>query len=260
MAPPMYIYRIMHRPGSRVRALINGVPVYNRSVTDNASPAQPITHWLTTGDNTLTFELWEAPLSPRTPYLGAHFAFLIREVKGNNDPTPIEEIDLFAWHYPNSLIDKEFPTALPLVHTEVFHVSADLPAPAYAKATREEFPVEGTPEQRAAVFELYDSFATRDGARFDQVMDVKYSEFDRYYSLPPNTKAEAVQQMNAPWIMEPFDEHDLRFDRLQDGRLARVYRASGKQAVHAAHRDEPYLGWGTDFFMTRLDGRWRIYW
>ena len=24
------------------------------------------------------------------------------------------------------------------------------------------------------------------------------------------------------------------------------------------HRDEPYLGWGADFFMTQVGGRWRI--
>ncbi len=257
MTPPRYIYRIMHRPGARARALINGVPIYDRIVKDNVSPAQPITHWLASGDNTLTFELSPAPLSPNTPYLGAHFTMLIREVK---EEEKIEEIDLFAWSYPNSLVDKELPTALPLVHTEVFHVSADLPTPEYAKATREEFPEEGTPELRAAVFELYDAFANRDGARFDKAMEVKYAEFDRYYELPSTAKADAVQEMNAPWIMEPFNEHDLRFERYLDGRLARVYRASGRQAVRAVHRDEPYLGWGTDFFLTRLDGRWRIYW
>jgi len=249
----MYIYRIFHRPGSRARASINGVLIYDRIVTDNVSPAQPITHWLASGDNTLTFELSPAPLSPLTPYMGAHFGFEVREVKE-------EEVVLFAWHYPNSLVEKELPTALPLLHTEVFPISAELPTPAYAKASREEVPEEGTPELRAAVFELYESFALRDAGRFEKAMEVKSGEFDRYYELPPNSKVEAMEQMNAPWIMEPFNEHDLRFERYQDGRLVKVSRASGRPAVRAVHRDEPYLGWGTDFFLTRLDGRWRIYW
>jgi len=257
MTPPMYIYRIMHRPGSRARALINGVPIYDRIVKDNVSPAQPITHWLASGDNTLTFELAPAPLSPNTPYLGGHFTSGVQKVEPAKKP---EELKLFRGPYPMGLGGKEFPAVLPLVHTEVFHVSADLPAPAYAKASREEFPKEGTPELRAAVFDLYDAFASRDAARFEKAMEVKYDEFDRYYSLPPTTKVEAVQGMNAPWDMEPFNEHDLRFDRLLDGRLAYAHRESGRPAVRAVHRDEPYLGWGTDFFLTRLDGRWRIYW
>jgi hypothetical protein len=253
MTPPMYIYRIMHRPGSRARALINGVPVYDRIVKNNVSPAQPITHWLASGDNTLTFEMAPAPLSPLTPYMGPHFEFWIQDDKDQDNK-------LFLWKYPTSLEDKQLPTQLPLVQSEVFHVSADLPEPAYMKATKEDFPVEGTPAMRAAVYELYDAFASKDGARYDQVMDVKYSEFDRYYTLPSTTKAEAIEQMNAPWDLEPFDEQDLRFDRYLDGRLVWVRRESGRLAVRAVNRDEPYLGWGTDFFITRLDGRWRIYW
>lgn len=255
MTPPMYIYRILHRPGSRARALINGVPIYDRIVKDNVSPAQPITHWLASGDNNLTFELAPAPLSPLTPYLGAHFAFWVQDANAED-----KDSKLFQWDYPRSLQELELPTVLPLVHTSIFHVSADLPTPAYAKASREEFPEEGTPELRAAVYELYDAFASRDAARFESSMEIKSSEFERYYTLDPMSKVEAMQNMNAPWIMEPFNEHDLRFERYLDGRLARVSRASGRPAVRAVHRDEPYLGWGSDFFLTRLDGRWRIYW
>lgn len=253
MAPPMYIYRILHRPASRARALINGVPVYDRIVTENVAPAQPITHWLNSGDNTLTFELSPAPRSPNTPYMDAHFEFWVQDEKDQDNK-------LFQWAYPTSLEAKSLPIVMPLVHSETFHVSADLPSPAYSNASREEFPEEGTPELKAAVFELYEAFSTRNAARFESVMEVKAAEFDRYYTLPPNSKVEAIQQMNAPWIMDPFNEHELRFDRYLDGRLAKVRRTTGRPAVRAVHRDEPYLGWGSDFFMTRLDGRWRIYW
>lgn len=257
MTPPMYIYRIFHGPGSRARALLNGVPLYDRIVTENVSPAQPITHWLVSGDNTLTVELSPEPRPPNIPGSLTYFEFSVRAVK---EGIKIEEVEIFKWIFPNTLKEKELPAVLPLVHSEVFHISADLPEPAYAKATREEFPKEGTPELRAAVFELYDSFASRDAARFEKAMEVKSGEFDRYYELPANSKADAMEQMNAPWIMEPFNEEDLRFERHLDGRLVKVSRESGRPAVGAVHRDEPYLGWGTDFFLTRLDGRWRIYW
>jgi len=253
MAPPMYIYRILHRPASRARAFVNGVPVYDRVVDQNVAPAQPITHWLQPGDNIFTFDLSPAPRSPNTPDMGPHFAFMVQDAAD-------QENYLFKWEYPRSLSEKGLPIELPLVHTAIFPVSMDLPTPAYAKASREEFPEEGTPEMRAAVFELYDSFASRDPARFQAAMEIKVDEFERYYGPQPLSRHDAIQQMNAPWIMEPWNEHDLRFDRYLDGRLVKARRASGRQAVRAVHRDEPGLGWGTDFFMTRLDGRWRIYW
>jgi hypothetical protein len=253
MAQPMYIYRIFHRPASRARALVNGIPIYDRVVDQNVSPAGPITHWLASGENTFTFELSPSPRSPLTPSMGPHFGFLV-QLDSDQDNA------LFRWEYPSSLSALGLPTALPLVHTATFHVHDDLPAAAFRRATPEEFPEEGTAEQRAAVFELHDAFGSRDAARFESAMQLKVSEFEKFYGPQPLSKAQAMQQMNAPWVMQPFDEHDLRFDRYADGRLARVRRASGKPAVRAVHRDEPVFGWGSDFFMTRLDGRWRIYW
>ncbi len=253
MKPPMYISRIFHRPASWARASINGIPVYDRIVDENVASGQPITHWLASGENLLTFQIAPTPPPPLIPDLRAYFAFIVHT---EDD----QDTHLFHWEYPSSLETKELPIELPLVHSEVFHVSAELPIPAYRNASREEFPDEGTPELRAAVFELYDAFASRDAARFEAAMEVKSSEFEKFYTLPLLSKHNAMQQMNAPWIMEPFDEHDLRFDRYLDGRLVKARRISGKRAVGAVHRDEPYLGWGSDFFMTRLDGRWRICW
>src|SRR5690348_13542489 len=112
MTPPMYIYRIFHRPGSRARALLNGVPLYDRVVTDNVSPAQPMTHWLASGENTLTVELTETPFPSNIPGT-TYFEFSVRAV---NEGKAIEEVELFKWIYPKSLRDKELPTALPLVH------------------------------------------------------------------------------------------------------------------------------------------------
>ena len=107
---------------------------------------------------------------------------------------------------------------------------------------------------------LLDAFATRDAARFEAAMQLKAEEHDRFYEPQPATKAEAMQRVNAPWVMEPFDAEDLRFDRQAGGRVAFVRRATGKPAVRAVHRDEPYLGWGSNFYMTCIDGRWRVLW
>jgi len=253
MAHPNYVFRIFHRPASRARVLINGIPVYDRAPTQNVSPMQPMTHWLVTGDNTFTFELSPAPRSPLTPSMGPHFKFYVA-------PAEAQESALYGWEYLNDYQKLKLPLDLPLVHAGVWRVDAKLPEPVHLRGSREEFPVEGTPEQHAAVLELYESFATRDAGRFEKAMDLKVSTFESYYGPQPLSRAQAMQRINEPWVMEPYDAPDLRFDSYVDGRVAHVRRTSGKPAVRAIHRDEPYQGWGSDFFMTRLDGRWRIFW
>jgi hypothetical protein len=257
MPHPNYVYRILHRPGSRARALVNGVMLYDRIVQQNVAPAQPVTHWLTTGENTITVELFPAPESPHTPFMGAHFAIMILPAE---DLGKEVEHPVFTWEYPTSLSALGLPLDLPLVGGGVLHIAHDLPEAKYRRASREDFPEEGTPEQRAAVQELYEAFASRDPARFESAMQLKVGEFERFYGPQPLSRVQAVQRLNSPWVMEPFDAHDLRFERYADGRVAYVRRASGKPAVRAQHRDEPYLGWGTNLYMTRLDGRWRIFW
>ena len=248
-----YAYRILHRPASYARALVNGIPIYSRVVDKNVAPSGLITHWLAPGENTITVELAPAPRSPLTPLLGPHFAMIV---------LPADDLDrqVFHWEYPDSLLAAASPVELPLAHVGVLHVAHELPVPAYRRGSPEDFPVEGTPAQRAAVAELYEAFATSDAARFESAMELKTTEFARFYGPQPLAAAEAVQRLGAPWQMEPFDAEDLRFDRYLDGRVAHVRRASGRPAVRAVNRDDPRFGWGTDFYMTRVDGRWRIFW
>ena len=253
MAHTNYVYRILHRPASHARVLINGVMVYDREPDKNITPLAPMTHWLVKGDNAITIELEPRPPSPLTPYMGPHFAMMVA-LRDNLDDVR------YRWEFPDDVATLGLEPKLPWVHPGVFRVEEDLPTPIYLRGSREEFPVEGTPEQHQAVKELYDAFATRDAAGFEAAMELKESEFARFYEPHPLAKAEAMRRLNAPWVMDPFDEADLRFDRYADGRVAHVRRASGRPAVRAVHRDEPYLGWGANFYMTRLDGRWRIFW
>lgn len=253
MAHPNYLARILHRPASRARVLLNGIPLYDRTPDKNVAPITPITQWLVQGENTVTIELFPAPVSPLTPFLGPHFQMAIM-------PADDQDSRVFAWEYPDTLKDAGLPTELPLVFPGLLRIEHALPEASYRRATPEDFPIEGTPEQRAAVFELYDAFGSRDPARFEAAMALKVSEFERFYGPQPLSRVDALSRMNQPWVMDPFDEHDLRFERYEGGRVAYARRFSGRPAVRAVHQDEPYFGWGSDLFMTRLDGRWRIFW
>lgn len=251
---PTHLYRILHRPASRGRVMINGIGVYDKMPVDKIiGPVSPISHWLHKGENTITIELLPAPRSPLTPSMDAWFRMQIVTADA-------QDRALWQWEYPDDVVSLGLPIELPRVHEGAFFVTEDLPEPVYLKAAPEEFPVEGTPAQRMAVHDLYEAFATKDAARFEAAMELKAGEFDRFYGPQPAARAEAMQMINAPWVMEPFDADDLRFDRYAGGRVAFVRRASGKPAVRAVHRDEPYLGWGSDFYMTCIDGQWRVFW
>ncbi len=253
MAPPTYLCRILHRPASRARVMVNGIGIYDRTPDKNVAPTAPISHWLRKGENAISIDLTPAPRSPLTPYLDAWIRVQILTADDQDSA-------IWQWEYPADVLTLGLPIELPRAHEGLFLVPEELPRPAYLDATPEDFPPEGTAAQRDAVRELYDAFATRDVARFEAAMQLKAEEHDRFYEPQPATKAEAMQRVNAPWVMEPFDAEDLRFDRHAGGRVAFVRRASGKPAVRAVHRDEPYLGWGTDFYMTCIDGRWRVLW
>jgi hypothetical protein len=247
-----YVYEIAHRPASHARVLLNGVPLYDRSQEiKNVAPRGPVTHWLVPGENVVSIELTERPRSPLMPYMGPHFSMSIASVE--------DGAQLFGWEYPDSVAAAGLEPVLPWVHTWAFTPPGELPQPVFLRGSPEEFPPEGTPAQRAAVAELYEAFATADKARFSEAMDLKFTEFERYYGPQPRARADSVSKLGDAWVMEPFDPDDLRFERYQDGRVAYVKRASGKPAVRATHRDEPYLGWGADLFLTRLDGRWRVF-
>jgi hypothetical protein len=254
MGKTTYLNRILQRPASRARVMINGIGVYDRAPGDKIiGPITPINHWLIKGENIITIELLPEPRSLLTPDMDAWFKMQIVTAQD-------QENVLWQWEYPEDVLSLGLPIELPRVHEGMFLVLEDQPTPAFFKGTPEEFPVEGTPAQREAVRELYDAFASRDPARFEAAMEIKAGENDKFYEPSPLAKAEAMQRVNAPWIMEPFNEEDLRFDRYAGGRVAYVRRESGRPAVRAVHADEPYLGWGTNFYMTCIDGRWRIFW
>jgi len=253
MSQTTYLCRILHRPASRARVTINGIGVYDRTPQKNVGPVTPINHWLLKGENLVGIELSPAERSPLTPYMDAWF--VVQIVTADDQEKP-----LWQWEYPADVLTLGLPIELPRVHEGAFLVPEDLPRAAYLDATPEEFPPEGTPAQHAAVRELHEAFATRDVARFEAAMELKAAEHDRFYGPQPLARAEAMQRINSPWVMEPFETEDLRFDRYLGGRVAFVRRASGKPPVRAVHRDEPYLGWGTDFYMTCIDGRWRVLW
>src|SRR5262249_49089111 len=183
MAKIAYLNRTLQRPASRARVMINGVGVYDRAPKDKIiGPVAPINHWLIKGENIITIELTPEPRSPLTPYMDAWFKM---QIVTSEDQDRV----LWQWEYPDDVLSLGLPIDLPRVHEGVFVVVDDLPAPAYFKGTPEEFPVEGTPAQHDAVRELYDAFGTRDAARFEAAMELKATEFDRFYEPQPLARA-----------------------------------------------------------------------
>ncbi len=246
-----YTYRIHHRPGSHALVRLNGLPVYDRTPDDLVSPTEPITHALVPGENTIQVDLLDAPADPSG---ATHFMLIIARL---DRPDPV---DVLRWEFPNDVrVGGVFPD-LPWSEEFTFTPQGDPPPPpVYLAAPEAMFPNEGTPDQVRAVKDFYDGFASKDGGAFLDAMRVRMAEYDRAYGENPKLRQDSVTALQEPWVMDPWNPEDLRFERWLDGRVAFVRRLSGKPAVHAVHRDEPFRQWGADLFITQVGGHWRVF-
>lgn len=249
MSKVHYTYRVHHRPGSHALVRLNGLPLYDRSPDDLVSPTGPITHALVPGENTLSIVLLDAPAADVPNNLAVILARL----------EPQAPVDIWSWDYPLSVRVDGVNPPLPITEEYTFIPQGDPPPPVYMEAPEAMFPNEGTPEQHAAVRELYDAFASKDHDRFLDAMSVRMGEFDRAYGPNPAIVKESAQAIHEPWIMEPWNPQELRFERWLDGKVAFVRRLGGKEAIGAVHRDEPFRSWGGNVFITQVGGRWRVF-
>ena len=248
-------YDIQHPPGVVARVLVNDVPFYQDLVDYYASPSGRFNHLLLQGENTITFAIDE--VSP-DPYVIRRFT-----LKLVNHET--EQV-LFTENYPG--LFEQYPKEerkLPFVHHAKFLFDEETPKPVWLDAPKESFGPEGTPDQHKAVFELWDAYNRQDIDDFLKAMELKTAEFQKFYGLMPELSADAARAeygaaLKEPWDLEPFDPKQLLFERRCDGRVVHVLRNDGGFALRARHKTDPVRSWNARLLMTRVEGRWRIFW
>lgn len=247
-----YTWRVHHRPGSHALVRLNGLPLYDRTVDDLTSPTGPITHALLPGENKIEITLLDGPPDPTG--VPTNLAFILARLER---PDPV---DVWTFEFPRTLQESGVAPTMPWVEEFVFTPQgAPPPLPTYTESPPSMFPNEGSPGQHQALRELYDAFAGKDGDAFQEAMRIRMDEFERAYGENPQLRAESVQALQEPWIMDPWNPEELRFERWLDGRVAFARRLSGKPAIQAIHRDDPFRSWGADFFLCQVNGRWRVF-
>lgn len=253
MAIIRYACRIVHRPPCGARVSFNGIPFYESTPDKIVGRTSPVSHTFVPGENRIAIEIWPAPKLLEAPSLESRIQVMILTL---DDEKPI-----WNWEYPFSPREAGLEPTLPWAHADVFTPSGEIPEPVYFRATPEEFPREGTDEQRAAVDELRSSFEAKDFPRFSDAMALRQHEWGRYYGkdFDPTGPARAREALKEPWNVDPLAPEDLLFERYENGRVARVRRISGRPAIHAQHAVTPQLEWGSDIFITRVDGRWQMF-
>ncbi|MBK8939871.1 MAG: hypothetical protein IPM79_20170 [Polyangiaceae bacterium] len=257
MAFVPYYYVLRHMPGLALRLALNDVPFYRGVVTFNKATNGPVNHALVPGLNTVRMDLAAAPVNPDSPSARVVLDFDVLEQEGDRLVHTVRYPQLLERHEPKQ-------RKLPLTHVETFEVEGDVPPPIWENSPREEFPESGTSEQLDCVFELWDAYKRQDIGAFLSATEVKLSDHQRYYGAAPElAPAEAARTYGAklrePWDVAPFEPHELSFERWADGRVAYVTRKDGGFALLATHKTDPGQRWRANLYLTKVDGRWRIF-
>ena len=257
MSAPAYYYIVRQMPGLALKLALNDVPFYRRAVDLNLATNGPVNHALLPGENTVLMEFLQAPVNPQAPNARVVLDFEVLLFDG--------DVKIHESKWPQ-VLDRAKPEdrKLPFIHRDKFDADKGLPLPIWDKAPRETFPSEGTPEMHDAVFELWDAYRRADVGAFLSATEVKLAEHQKYYgAMPELAPAEAARTYGAklrePWDLQPFVPEELVFERWADGRVAYVTRKDGGHALVATHKTDPKQRWRADLYLTRVDGRWRIF-
>ncbi len=255
MALPTRMYWLVkHPPGHAVSITINDIPFYRRWSDCHEAPNGPFNHFLVEGENTVSLTMVE-PDPP--PIVTFRFAFAVLR---HSDDAP-----LFAIQYPRFLRDlPEGEQRLPANYRTTFRFDEPSPRPCWLDAPKTDFPIEGTPELRAAVTALHDAHRRADADAFFQLCDLKCTELQRYYGprddlVPEKAKAIWAPIMAEPWDLDPLDWNEITFERRGGGRTAYVSRKEGKPALFARHKTDPTRTWEANLHLTFLGGQWRVF-
>lgn len=253
--PTPHYYQIKQAPNLVARVKVNDVPWYRRLVDFHHAPAGPANHLFLPGENEVTIEIHS---TEQDPYMIRTFELLF--MKESDDSR------IFRAKFPDYM--EEYPEEerkLPFTHKQRFLFEETSPLPVWFHAPREGFSSEGSSEQHEAVRELHAAYANQDIDAFLHAMEHKTAEFAKFYGhlpelSPENARASYGKTLREPWDLRPYDPTELVFERHCDGRVAYVTRRDGGPALSADHKVDPSQTWQANLLLTRIDGRWRIFW
>jgi hypothetical protein len=256
---PSYLFQVGHGTGVAVRVVLNDLPMYTGAGQQNITVSGPANHLLLPGENVVAVEIFPAPRPADAPTIEGPVTFTIRLDEDAGTIVHRATWPDDAWEaLPD---DKQ---VLPFASITRFVADERLVRPAYWDVPPAEFPLEGTPDQHAAVVEIYLAFARRDVDAFMAANALKLSERQR--ANPDSSEFAGVTQrkalagyFNREWVVRPTNAEDLSFESRAGGRVAHVTRRDGGRVIQAVAADDPSETFGVDLFLTRHQGRWRVF-
>jgi len=255
--PDPHFYTVLQPPGVVARISVNDIPFYRRVVDHHASPSGPFNHMIVPGENVVTLELAEVPGVVPANVVSV-FEFRVQR--------EADDRYLFRAKWPE--LAKEYPEEqrqLPIVHVRTFEPEFETPMPIWIDAPRDFFPSDGTPEQHDTVRELHEAYRRGDADAFLGATQLKLAEHAKFYGQTPELAPAAAKQRYAellrePWDLDPYEPEALVFEQHADNRVAYVTRRDGGPALNATHKTDPTQAWRPNLLLTRVSGRWRIFW
>jgi hypothetical protein len=256
---PSYLVLVGHGTGVGARVLINDLPIFRGFGQENMTVTQAANHLLLPGDNTMTMELFPAPRPAHAPSIEGPVVFTLR--------LDVEEgTILHRVRWPDDMWEMlpDDERVLPFAHTSRFVVDERLGRPVYWDKPPVDFPLEGNPALHAAVTEFISALQKSDVDAFMDVNSLKLAErqranHDRPELATGDQKKKLVAYFSKKWLMRPTSMDDLVFENRAGGRVAYVTRKDGGRAVEAVAADDPTETFAVDLFLTRHEGRWRVF-
>ncbi|HEY4118165.1 MAG TPA: nuclear transport factor 2 family protein [Byssovorax sp.] len=245
-----YVLELYHAPKMRLRAVLNGIPLYRcdtpkeNSVTWTNAAA----HMLVPGVNSFLYEIIEA-----TDVGNASFE--VRYMRQRDPPLyryMLGPVDGEVYHCPPR----------PFVYASTFVVPDNGYRPGYLDAKPREFGLEGDAGLHAAVAALYTAMARGDADAVVELMRPKFDDLMRAYPTQPEVTLDAARQGFAKQFAggvraTPFEPDRLVFQSCVDGRVAYVTRDDGLPPFDVENQSGEH--WRSDLYLTQADGGWKFF-
>lgn len=253
-----YLFQVGHGTGVAARVLLNDLPMYTGAGQQNITVSGPANHLLLPGENTLAVEIFPAPRPLDAPTIEGPVAFTLR--LDDKEGTIVHRVKWpDCWEM---LTDDQ--RVLPFAHASRFLADERLLRPIYWDVAPVDFPIEGTPDQHLSVLEYSTALAKGDIDAFLDANALKLAERQRanpgHSELERGTQRKKLAGYLAhDWQVRPVRMEELAFESRAGGRVAYVTRKDGGRAVEAIAADDPTETFAVDLFLTRHEGRWRVF-
>ncbi len=255
MTLPYFQVSHSRQQGSRIRVLLNDVPLFSGKAPGYVSTQEIKNELVVPGENQFLIEMAQISWITGAFRLaawreGAMDDRLVNFEWGGDGPAPVD----FG--------------KVPQLFKATFVADDVTRVPCFRRGDRVEFDCDGLPEQvdlvmrlqRALEMKLVDAWLELLALHHSEIYEANYQSSGDH----PSTQRQTIADFFAlPGSIRPLDPKELHFERRAEGRIAIVTRLDGGPPVDAVSDGEDALGFmvrlAPDIRMTRLDGRWQLF-